>query len=114
MNPTAARRRLPPRRVVVTGLGLVSPCGTGVERSWGALVEGRSGIGPITLFDAGKLATRFAGEARDFRGEDWLPGKEMRRMDRFEHMAVAAADMALADSGLSITPANAERIAIIV
>jgi 3-oxoacyl-[acyl-carrier-protein] synthase II len=114
MSSPSHRRRGPPRRVVVTGLGLVSPCGTGVERSWSALVAGKSGVAPITQFDASKLATRFAGEARDFNGEDWLPRKELRRMDRFEHMAVAAADMALADSGLRVTPDNAERIAVIV
>jgi 3-oxoacyl-[acyl-carrier-protein] synthase II len=114
MNSALTRRRPSPRRVVVTGLGLVSPCGTGVDRSWNALIEGRSGVGPITLFDASKMASRMAGEARDFNGEDWLARKELRRMDRFEHLAIAAADMALADSKLAITPANAERIAVII
>jgi 3-oxoacyl-[acyl-carrier-protein] synthase II len=114
MNAPYTRRRSPPRRVAVTGLGLITPCGTGVERSWAALLEGRSGVGPITLFDASRMPTRFAGEAQDFKGEDFLPRKEMRRMDRFEHLAIAAADMAIASSGLQISPANAERIAVIV
>ncbi|RJS19271.1 beta-ketoacyl-[acyl-carrier-protein] synthase II [Corallococcus sp. H22C18031201] len=102
------------RRVVVTGLGLISPCGTGVEKSWDALVNGRSGVGPITLFDASRLDCRFAGEVRDFRPEDFIDKRELRRMDRFSQFAVVAADMALADSGLTITPANAERVAVII
>ncbi|MBJ6762058.1 beta-ketoacyl-ACP synthase II [Myxococcaceae bacterium JPH2] len=102
------------RRVVVTGLGLISPCGTGVEKSWDALVNGRSGVGPITLFDASRLDCRIAGEVRDFHPEDFIDKRELRRMDRFSQFAVAAADMALADSGLGITPANAERVAVII
>jgi 3-oxoacyl-[acyl-carrier-protein] synthase II len=110
MNLTAPPRR----RVVVTGLGLVTPCGVGIDATWSALVEGRSGVGPITSFDPGPFKTRFAGEARDFRAEDHLDRKELRRMDRFEHLAIAAADMAMASSGLRVTPANAERIAVIL
>jgi 3-oxoacyl-[acyl-carrier-protein] synthase II len=102
------------RRVVVTGLGLISPCGTGVEKSWEALVRGQSGVGPITLFDASGLDCRIAGEVKDFRAEDFMDRKELRRMDRFSQFAVAAADMALKDSGLTITDANAERTAVIV
>ncbi|HEX8705571.1 MAG TPA: beta-ketoacyl-ACP synthase II [Myxococcaceae bacterium] len=102
------------RRVVVTGLGLISPCGTGVEKSWEALVRGQSGIGPITLFDASGLDSRIAGEVKDFKPEDFIDRKELRRMDRFAQFAVAAADMALKDSGLAITPENAERTAVIV
>ncbi|XXF80381.1 beta-ketoacyl-ACP synthase II [Myxococcaceae bacterium GXIMD 01537] len=102
------------RRVVVTGMGLLTPCGTGVEKSWRALIEGRSGIGPITLFDASRLDTRFAGEVRDFVPEDFIERRELRRMDRFEQLAVAASDMALADSGLKVTEHNAHRVATIV
>ena len=102
------------RRVVVTGMGLISPCGTGVEKSWDALIHGRSGVGPITLFDASQLDCRFAGEVKDFNPEDFIERREVRRMDRFAQFAVAAADMALADAGLVITPENAERVATII
>ncbi|MBZ4422395.1 beta-ketoacyl-ACP synthase II [Myxococcus sp. RHSTA-1-4] len=102
------------RRVVVTGMGLISPCGTGVEKSWDALVNGRSGVGPITLFDASRLDCRIAGEVTDFRPEEYIDRRELRRMDRFAQLAVVAADMALADSGLKITPENAERVAAII
>ncbi len=102
------------RRVVVTGLGLISPCGTGVEKSWEALVRGQSGVGPITLFDASKLDCRIAGEVKDFRPEDFIDRKELRRMDRFCQFAVAAADMAMKDSGLKVDAGNAERVAVIV
>ena len=102
------------RRVVVTGLGLLTPCGTGVEKSWSALVAGRSGVGPITLFDAAGLDVRIAGEVRDFAVEDFIERRDARRMDRFQHLAVAAAEMAMSHSGLRVTPANAGRIATIV
>lgn len=102
------------RRVVVTGLGLLTPCGTGVEKSWSALVAGRSGVGPITLFDAAGFEVRIAGEVRDFAVEDFVERRDARRMDRFQHLAVAAAEMAMRDSGLKVTPANAARIATIV
>lgn len=102
------------RRVAVTGMGLISPCGTGVEKSWDALVGGRSGVGPITLFDASRLDCRIAGEVKDFQPEDYIDRREARRMDRFAQFAVVAADMALADSGLKITPENAERVAAII
>ncbi|WP_426730402.1 beta-ketoacyl-ACP synthase II [Myxococcus faecalis] len=102
------------RRVVVTGLGLISPCGTGVEKSWEALVRGQSGVGPITLFDASALDCRIAGEVKDFKVEDHIERREARRMDRFAHFAVVASDMALEDSGLQVTPENAERIATII
>lgn len=101
-------------RVVVTGMGLVTPCGTGVEATWEALTEGRSGIGPITLFDAGEMATRFAGEADDFDPGDFLGRKEVRRMERFHQLAVVAADMALADSGFAVAGGDADRAAVIV
>ncbi|MCP3165659.1 beta-ketoacyl-ACP synthase II [Myxococcus qinghaiensis] len=102
------------RRVVVTGMGLISPVGTGVEKSWEALVRGQSGVGPITLFDASALDCQIAGEVKDFKVDDYIERRESRRMDRFAHFAVVAADMALADSGLKVTPENAERIATII
>ncbi len=102
------------RRVVVTGLGLVTPLGTGVEKSWQGLVNGRSGIGAITRFDTSEHTTRIAGEVKDFRAEDHIDRKEARRMDLFTQYAVAAARMALASSGLEIDDANAERIGVIV
>ncbi|MFY1825074.1 beta-ketoacyl-ACP synthase II [Myxococcus fulvus] len=102
------------RRVVVTGMGLISPLGTGVEKSWEALVRGQSGVGPITLFDASALDCRIAGEVKDFKVEDHIERREARRMDRFAHFAVVASDMALEDSGLEVTPENAERIATII
>ncbi|NTX49950.1 beta-ketoacyl-ACP synthase II [Myxococcus sp. CA039A] len=102
------------RRVVVTGMGLISPVGTGVEKSWEALVRGQSGVGPITLFDASALDCQIAGEVKDFKVDDYIERRESRRMDRFAHFAVVAADMALEDSGLKVTPENAERIATII
>src|SRR5882724_11250113 len=111
MNLTDARGR---RRVVVTGVGLITPCGTDKDTSWRSLIEGRSGIGPISSFDAAAFKTRIAGEARDFDVTRFLEAKEARRMDRFEHMAVAAADMAIRDAALSLSDAEAEEAAVIV
>ncbi|HET6984325.1 MAG TPA: beta-ketoacyl-ACP synthase II [Myxococcaceae bacterium] len=101
-------------RVVVTGLGLVTPCGTGIEASWSALTAGRSGIGPITLFDASALPSRIAGEARDFRVEDWVDRRESRRMDRFQHFALAAAQMAVDQARLSGPGVDRDRVATIL
>jgi 3-oxoacyl-[acyl-carrier-protein] synthase II len=102
------------RRVVVTGMGLITCCGTGVEKSWQALIHGQSGVGPITLFDAAKLDTRFAGQVNDFKADEFIDKKEVRRMDRFEQFALAATEMAWRDSGLTVTPENAERMGTIV
>ncbi len=102
------------RRVVVTGAGLLSPVGIGVKESWGALKAGRSGIGPITQFDASQHATKIAGEVDGFNAEDWMPVKEVKKMDRFIHLAIAAAKMAMDDSGFQVTEANAERVGVIV
>jgi 3-oxoacyl-[acyl-carrier-protein] synthase II len=103
-----------PRRVVITGVGLVSPLGTGNAKTWEGLVGGRSGIGRITRFDAGAHDTRIAGEVRDFCADDWLDKKETRRLDLFVQFGVAAARMALTDSGLEVTDQNAERIGCLV
>ena len=79
------------RRVVVTGLGLISPVGNTVQDGWSNLLAGRSGIGPITRFDAANFACRFAGEVKGFNVEDYIPGKEARHMDTFIHYGLAAA-----------------------
>ncbi len=102
------------RRVAVTGLGLVTPLGTGVEKNWEALVHGRSGVGAISRFDASGFPTRIAGEVRDFRAEDFIEKKEIKKMDLFIQYTMAAADMAIASSGLKIDDANAERVGVVV
>jgi len=102
------------RRVVVTGMGLITCCGTGVEKSWQQLIHGQSGIGPITRFDASKHDTRFGGQVNDFTPEEWIDKKEVRRMDRFEQFALAATEMAMRDSGIQVTPELAERFGVIV
>jgi 3-oxoacyl-[acyl-carrier-protein] synthase II len=102
------------RRVVVTGLGLVSPVGIGVEESWSALVAGKSGVGPITLFDASTFPTRIAAEVKGFDPTAFMDRKEARRNDRFIHFALAAADMAMKDSGLDMSREDAERVGCIV
>jgi 3-oxoacyl-[acyl-carrier-protein] synthase II len=102
------------RRVVITGLGCVSPVGNTVADSWETLVAGKSGIATITKFDATPLSTRFAGEVKGFNVEDYLPGKEARHMDTFIHYGMAAGMQAIRDSGLEVTEANAERIGVIV
>jgi len=102
------------RRVVVTGMGLITPCGTGVERSWQALINGESGVKPITLIDASMLQTRFAGEVSDFVAEDFMDRKQAKRLDRYQQFAMAAAQMAMDDCGFVATEHNAERAAVIV
>jgi 3-oxoacyl-[acyl-carrier-protein] synthase II len=104
----------PDRRVVITGIGVVSPLGTGTEQNWKALLAGRSGIGPITAFDAADFPVRFAGEVRDFAPERFFEKKEIRKLDRFAQLAIAAAQMAMDDAGLEVTEENAERIGAIV
>ncbi|MHB1413830.1 MAG: beta-ketoacyl-ACP synthase II [Chloroflexota bacterium] len=100
------------RRVVVTGLGAVTPLGNDVESTWASLVEGRSGIGPIAAFDASDLEARIAGEVKDFRATDYLEPKEARRMDRFTHFALAAAMQATKDANLNIRGNNAEAVGV--
>jgi 3-oxoacyl-[acyl-carrier-protein] synthase II len=102
------------RRVVVTGLGITSPLGTGLEKNWDALTNGRSGIGPVTRFDVSDFPTRIAGEVRDFPVDDFIDKKEVRKMDLFIQYAVGAADMALEDSGLVINEENATRVGVVV
>lgn len=102
------------RRVVVTGLGITSPLGTGIEKNWDALINGRSGIGPITHFDATDFPVKFAGQVKDFPEDEFFDKKEGRKMDLFIHYALGAAVMALADSGLEINDDNAERVGVVV
>jgi 3-oxoacyl-[acyl-carrier-protein] synthase II len=102
------------RRVVVTGLGLVTPVGIGTEETFSALVAGKSGIGPITLFDASTYPTRIAGEVKGFDPSKFMDRKEARRNDRFIQFALAAADMAIKDSGLDMSKEDAEKVGCII
>ena len=107
------------RRVVVTGLGLVTPLATGVEGTWTALLAGKSGVGPITRFDTGSLKTRIAAEVKDFDPLSWMDRREARRNDRYVHFALAAAEMAVRASGLRIGPEGGgqyppERVGVII
>jgi len=102
------------KRVVVTGVGLVTPLGIGVKTTWENLLNGKSGIEKITSFDASAFPTQIAGEVKGFNPEDFIEPKEVKKMDRFIHFALAATTMALDDSGLKITDKNAERVGVIV
>ncbi|MCL4493151.1 MAG: beta-ketoacyl-ACP synthase II [Nitrospirae bacterium] len=102
------------RRVVITGLGLITPLGIGVEQSWSAAVQGKSGIGPITRFDAASFPVRIAGEVEGFDPGLYIDAKEIKKMDRFIHFAIGAATMAVEDSGLKINAENAERVGVII
>lgn len=98
------------RRVVVTGLGMLSPLGNDVTSTWNAILKGESGIGPITCMDASEFTTHFAGEVKNFDVEQYIPRKETKKMDRFIQFGIAAGKQALADSGLTITEKNASRV----
>jgi len=102
------------RRVVVTGLGAVTPLGIGVEKSWQSLCQGKSGIGMITRFDTTDFRTRIAGEVNGFNPLDFMEGKLVRRLDRFIHFALAATRMAMEDSRLTINSSNADRVGVSV
>ena len=102
------------RRVVVTGLGCVSPVGNTIADAWGDVTAGKSGIATITKFDATPFSTHFAGEVKGFNIEEYIPAKEARNMDTFIHYGVAAGMQAFRDSGLNVTEENAERIGVIV
>ena len=100
------------RRVVITGLGIVSPLGIGAKENWDAITSGRSGIARITLFDPSAYPSQIAGEVKNFDAVAFLAEKEVRRTDRFIHLGVAAGIEALKDSGLEVTDANAERVGV--
>jgi 3-oxoacyl-[acyl-carrier-protein] synthase II len=107
--------RLPsPRRVAVTGVGLVSPLGIGNGENWDALKSGRSGLGPITRFDASRFACRIAGEVKGFEPSAFIDRKEIKKMDVFIHYAMGAAHFAMEDSGVPVTDANRGRFAVVV
>ncbi len=106
--------RVRDRRVVVTGVGLVSPLGVGTEQTWQGLIEGRSGIGPITHFDASDFTSRIAGEIKDFQPELYVEKKEVKKTDPFMLYALAATSFALEGSGLRIDDENSERVGVII
>ena len=100
------------RRVVVTGMGIVSPVGNDLESAWTNIREGRSGIGPVQEIDASEFPTRIAGEIRDFDVSDYFPARDARRMDEFMHYGIAASVDAVKDSGLEVTEENGHRIGV--
>jgi 3-oxoacyl-[acyl-carrier-protein] synthase II len=102
------------RRVVVTGVGLVSPLGIGTGPTWDGLVAGRSGVSTITQFDASEFAVRIAAEVDGFDPEKWIEPKEVKKFDRFVHIALAASQLALEGSGLEITDENATRVGVVI
>ena len=102
------------RRVVVTGLGIVSPVGNTIKVAWDNILAGKSGIGPITCFDVSAFAVRFGGEVRDFDVSAYIPRKDARRMSEFIHYGIAAASDAIKDSGIEITDANASRAGVAI
>ena len=102
------------RRVVVTGMGIISPVGNDIATAWDNILKGVSGIGAVTHFDATTYATRIAGQVRDFDPAQWIAAKEIKKMDPFIHYGIAAGTQALRDSGLEVTEANAGRIGVAV
>ena len=101
------------RRVVVTGVGAITPIGNNLQNYWHALLEGKSGAAPITLFDASNFKTQFACEVKDFVPTDFLDRKEARKLDRFCQFAVVVADQAFNDSGLVLEKINGDRAGVI-
>ena len=102
------------RRVVVTGMGMITPLGVDTESTWEGLVNGRSGIGPITHFDDKEIPTQIAGEVKGFDPASYIEPKEIKKMDRFIHLAIAASQMAMDSARLVITPENAEQVGVTV
>ena len=101
------------RRVVITGLGLVTPLGIGVEKNWKALCAGESGVAPITRFDTTDFQTTIAAEVKNFHPEDFLPKKDAKRTSLFIAFSVAAAGMAVEDAGITIDSRNANRVGVL-
>src|SRR5262249_59704797 len=102
------------RRVVVTGMGMISPLGIGNDVTWEGLIAGRSGIGPITKFDTAQFTTKIAGEVRGFVPETWIDKKEVKKFDTFIQYAIAASDIAVADAKLDCANINSERFGVII
>ncbi|HXH28849.1 MAG TPA: beta-ketoacyl-ACP synthase II [Candidatus Polarisedimenticolia bacterium] len=102
------------RRIVISGLGMVSPLGLGVDENWRALIAGRSGIGPITRFDVTDYPCKIAGELKGFKAEDWVPKKDVKKMDLFILYAMAASDLAMKDAAFTIQAAEAERVGVTI
>ena len=102
------------RRVVVTGIGMISPVGIGNEPTWQALLEGRSGIGRVTKFDASQFAAQIAGEVHGFEPDKWIEKKEIKKSDTFIHYALAAAQMAADDSGFDSSKEDQDRVGVII
>src|SRR5690606_22484741 len=102
------------RRVVITGLGIVSPVGSDIDSAWDNIVNGRSGVGRITRFDPSPFSAQIAAEVKDFDITQYMPAKEAKQMDTFIHYGVAAAVQAWKDSGLEVTEANADRFGTII
>lgn len=101
------------RRVVVTGVGLVTPLGTGTEKTWDGLMSGRSGVGPITRFDASAHGCQIAAEVKDFDASDWFEKKQAKNLDLFVQYGIVAAEFAMQNSGLKVTEELAERVGVI-
>lgn len=102
------------KRVVVTGLGCISPLGNDVQKTWKNILAGKSGVGPITHYDASEYKTKFAAEVKGFDGSELFGSREARRMDRFTQLAVATALQAIEDAGLKISDANRDRVGVII
>lgn len=100
------------RRVVITGIGLITPIATGAKETWAGLIEGKSGIGEITRFDTSAFSTKIAGQVNDFQAEDFMPKKEAKRLEPFIRYGIASARMAVEDSGLVIDDSNRNRIGV--
>ena len=105
---------MPKRRVVITGMGVISPVGNTASDAWVTILSGKSGITPITRFDASALASQIAGEVKGFDPAAYIEPKEIKKMDRFIHLAIAASQMAMDDSGLAIRPENADMVGVVV
>ena len=104
----------PSRRVVVTGIGLITPLGTGTQESWSALLAGRSGVGPITQFDTTDHPVTIAGEVSDFEPLDFVGRKDAKKMDRFIQFSVAAAQLAARDAGMTVPVENPDRVGVLI